>query len=387
MYSRFFVPPRQSFFLFGPRGTGKSTLIQHLFQNAYRIDLLDDAIYQRLLTNPNHLDSLIEGNPERKQWVIDEVQRVPSLLPLVHAWIEKKKFLFFILTGSSSRKIKRTGADLLGGRALHCRLHGYMAHELGKDFSVKKSLEFGMLPIVWASKEPDRVVDAYLSLYMQLEVQAEGIVRSIESFAKFLQSVSFSHGQMLNYSNVGRDCGVEGKTARAYIEILEDLLLGFRLPVFSVRAKRELVQHEKFYYFDAGIFRAVRPKGFLDSPETIVGAAFEGLILQHVRAWRDYRGKECTLYFWRSRGGAEVDLILYGEEGLFGIEIKSSSKIQRADLKHLLEFRRDYPKTTLVLIYGGKEKLKQQDVWILPAERFLMTLNPALSFEQTIRSV
>ncbi len=381
MYSRFFNPPNSSFFLFGPRGTGKSFLIQRIFPDGYLIDLLLDNTYQKFLIRPSLLNELIEAHPKIKVWIIDEVQRIPELLPLVHHWIEKKKKLQFILTGSSARKLKRKGVDLLSGRALDLKLHGYLASELGEDFSLDKALQFGMLPLVWGAKSKQKTLDSYLSLYMQLEVQAEGLIRHISTFAKFLEVISFSHGQLLNFSHIARDCGVDAKTVRNYVEILEDVLLSFRLPVFLIKAKRKLIQHEKFYYFDVGIYKSIRPQGPLDDPHIITGPALEGLILQQLRAWVDYRNKKDKLFFWRSQNGVEVDVIIYGPSGLYAFEIKSSKYIRDSDLRGLHEFKSDYPIAQCIFLYRGEEKLKRGNILILPVAEFLKNLNPNLDLK------
>ncbi|HEX6566126.1 MAG TPA: ATP-binding protein [Chthoniobacterales bacterium] len=285
--SRFLRYGRDHFFLLGPRGTGKTLWTQHEFPESLRIDLLDPETHRQLAARPERLIEVVEANRRSKQVVIDEIQKLPELLEVVHLLIERKAGQQFILTGSSARKLRRQGVNLLGGRAVQYHLHPYMATELDKKFSLSKALKHGLLPVVWAADDPERVLLAYNSLYLREEVQLEGLVRNVGSFARFLEGMTFSHASVLNLSNVARECQVNRKTVEGFVEILEDLLLGFRLPVFSRRAKRELAAHLKFYFFDAGIFRANRPVGPLDSPEEISGGALEGLVAQHLRAWCD----------------------------------------------------------------------------------------------------
>jgi predicted AAA+ superfamily ATPase len=252
-----------------------------------------------------------------------------------------------------------------------------MAAELGASFAIDSALELGTIPLVVASEHPRDTLDAYITLYLREEVQAEGMVRNIGGFSRFLESMSFSHGAVLNTSEVARECQIGRKTVEGYISILVDLLLSFELRVFSRRAKRRITSHPKFYYFDTGVFRSLRPKGPLDSPEEIHGAALEGLVAQHLRAWIAYRGGGNELSFWRTKSGNEVDFIVYGEDGLSAIEVKNSSSIRPRDLNGLIAFRDDYPETQLVLLYRGRERLKRKGVVCIPCDEFLLQLKPA----------
>ena len=372
---RFFTPPKQSFFLFGPRGTGKSTWLKAHFENALWLDLLDPETFRLYSARPERLEELVLGNPEKKDVVIDEVQKIPELLDVVHALIEKKLGLRFILTSSSSRKLKRTGVDLLAGRAVKRDLHPFMAAELKDKFKLAEALENGLLPLVFKSNDKDSVLKAYASLYVTEEVQAEGLVRNIGNFSRFLEAISFSHASVLNISNVARDCQVERKVVENYVSILEDLLLSCRLPVFSKRAKRELISHNKFYFFDAGVFRSLRPSGPLDKSEEISGAALEGLVLQHLTAWNSYTGEKNKIYFWRTRSGSEVDFVVYGPNVFWAIEVKNAAKISESDLRSLRTFKEDYPECKTYVLYRGKEKLLRRGVQIVPCEDFLLGLN------------
>lgn len=379
LIKRFFLPPHtRSFFLFGPRGTGKSTLIQNqLDENeVIWIDLLRPEIARRLLAQPERLREFIDAYPERKLVVIDEVQKVPSLLAVVHGLIEEKRGLQFILTGSSSRKLKRKGADLLAGRALRCVLHPFMASELGSLFSLSNALEYGLLPLLFDEQDKQNILHAYIHLYLQEEIQAEGLVRNLEDFSRFLEAITFSHGSLLNITNIARECEVKRKTVEGYLSILEDLLLAFHLPVFTKRAQRELVAHPKFYLFDAGVFHILRPKGQLDAPTEIMGAALEGLVAQHLMAWNDYSHDKNTISFWRTRSGTEVDFIVYGATQFWAIEVKNSSKVLNQDIKSLEAFLKDYPEAKAILLYRGTDRVKINNVLCVPCDEFLKQLRP-----------
>ncbi len=371
---RIFTSGRDHFFLLGPRGTGKTQWSLHQYPDALRIDLLDPETLRLLSARPERLIELVEGNRGKSQIIIDEVQKLPALLEVVHLLIERKTGQQFILTGSSARKLRREGVNLLGGRAVRKHMHPYLAVELGKRFSLPTALRQGMLPLVWGADSPADILKAYNGLYLREEVQMEGLVRNVGAFARFLEAMSFSHSSVLNLSNVSRECQVSRKTVEGYLEILEDLLLGFRLPVFSRRAKRELAAHPKFYYFDAGVFRANRPSGPLDAPQEIDGLALEGLVAQHLLAWCDYSAGDHQLYYWQTRSRVEVDFVVYGESGLYAVEVKNSTQVRPEDLRALKNFATDYPQSQRYLLYRGKERFKRDDVLCVPCEDFLLGL-------------
>ena len=375
---RFFDPPSGSFFLFGPRGTGKSTWLRQTYPDAIYVDLLDQEAFRTYLVRPERLGEVIAGQPGAGTVIVDEIQKAPALLDEVHRLMEAEggRGVRFILTGSSARKLRRGGTDLLAGRAVHKTMHPFMAAELGERFNFARSLELGMLPLVLAAADPPETLRSYASLYLREEVQAEGLVRQVGNFARFLEAMSFSHASVLNASQVARECQVNRKTVEGFIEVLEDLLLGFRLPVFSRRAQRQLVQHPKFYYADVGIFRSVRPRGPLDRPEEVGGACMEGLVAQHLRAWIAYGKGERSLHYWRTKAGLEVDFVVYGEDTFLAIEVKRSRSVSRRDVRPLIAFREDYPQATGCLLYGGRERLRINGVLCLPCEEFLRELRP-----------
>ncbi len=376
--------PEKSFFLFGPRGTGKSTWVRKTFPGAVRLDLLQADTFRTYSAKPETLRDLVAADEGPRTVVIDEVQKIPSLLEMVHTLMEERKNLRFILTGSSARKLKRAGVDLLAGRAVVRTLHPFLAFELGDGFHFAKALRDGLLPLVWESREPEDVLKAYAALYLREEVQMEGLVRNIGDFSRFLEAASFSHASELNLSNLSRECQIERKTAEGYMGVLEDLLLGFSLPVFTKRAKRATSARPKFYYFDAGVYRSLRPRGPLDRAEEIEGQALEGLVAQHLRAWNAYGGEKSALSFWRTRSGAEVDFVVYGPEGFWAIEVKNSGRIRDEELRPLQTFLEDYPEAKGLFLYRGKDRLKKGKVLCLPCEDFLRQLKPGRRLDAEI---
>ncbi|MFH1232767.1 MAG: AAA family ATPase [Patescibacteria group bacterium] len=373
---RLFKMPKQSFFLFGPRGTGKSTLLKQIYPNALWIDLLEPDIFRSYSSKPERLKEIVFAHLQKKTIIIDEIQKIPELLNVVHFLIEKKINKQFILTGSSSRKLKKTGVNLLAGRLLKKTLYPFIATELGKKFNLKNILTTGLLPLIVSANKPLDTLKSYIALYVREEVQMEGLVRNIGNFSRFLEAISFSHGSILNTSNIARECEVERKTVEGYITILEDLLLAHRIPVFAKKAKRAIISHSKFYYFDVGVFRSLRPLGVLDKPEEIEGPALEGLIFQHLMAWNSYQGEKNKIYFWRTKSGSEVDFIVYGEKIFWAIEVKNSAKVRSEDLRALKTFKIDYPESKAFFLYRGEERIKKNGILCLPCEEFLLKLNP-----------
>jgi predicted AAA+ superfamily ATPase len=379
--ARFFTPPAESFFLFGPRGTGKSTFMKQRFPDACYVDLLDPEMVRSFSAKPERLAEVVRGQGGQKCFVIDEIQKVPELLSVIHQLIEEKQGYTFVLTGSSARKLKRTGVDMLGGRALLKTMHPFLASELGERFHLEEALQRGLLPLVYSSANPEDVLRSYAALYLREEVQMEGLVRNVGNFSRFLEAISFSHASILNLSNVARDCMVERKVVEGYTAILEDILLGFRLPVFTRRAKRELAGHPKFYLFDAGVFRSLRPRGPLDRPEEMEGQALEGLVAQHLRGWLAYSQEKSDLYFWRTRSGVEVDFVVYAPSGLWALEVKNTATIRPADLRGLKSFRDEYPESRAILLYRGRERLLREGVLCLPCSDFLTHLLPGKTID------
>lgn len=378
MYARTIRPPQQkSFFLFGPRGTGKSTWVRSVFKGSLYLDLLESELYNLLLASPQRLETMIP--PGYEGWVvIDEIQRVPELLNEVHRLIENRGILF-VLTGSSARKLRRKGTNLLAGRALTRRMHPLTAVELGRDFTVNHSLKRGQMPMTFSDPEPEAYLSSYIHTYLREEVQQEGLTRNLQAFARFLDVASFSQASPLNISEVARECNVNRKLAEEYFNILEDLLLAVRLPAFKKRAQRRLAVHPKFFLFDAGVYRAIRPKGILDRPEEIDGAALETLVFQELRAINDNFDLGYDLYYWRTANQMEVDFILYGERGLIAIEVKRTATLRNRDLSGLRAFCQDYPMARAILIYGGRYRRYEGNVEAVPIQEALPGLYDLLA--------
>ena len=373
MYSRLINSPEgKSFFLFGPRGTGKTTWVKAAFPKAVYVDLLEAELFNNLLANPQRLENLIPGG--FKDWIIiDEVQRVPELLNEVHRLIEKYKYRF-ILTGSNARKIKRKGQNLLAGRALTCYMHPLTVSELGKDFNLGLSLKYGQLPSVYMEKDPKAYLESYVKTYLEEEIQQEGLTRNLAGFARFLEAASFSQGSILNISSVARECSVERKVVESYFSILEDLLMAYRVPVFVKKVKRRMISHPKFFFFDAGVYRTLRPAGPLDMPEEIEGISLETLLFQELNAANtDYR-LGYKIYYWRTADNAEVDFVLYGDKGIRVFEIKRTKRISGSMLKGLKSFLVDYPMSKAYFVYGGSREMSDGKISILPIEDALRRL-------------
>lgn len=371
------VPPAGSFFLFGPRGTGKSTWVDATFPGALKVDLLEESIYAELLGHADRLEAMADAQGGGVI-VIDEVQKLPSLLDEVHRLIEKRRFRF-VLTGSSARKLRRSGADLLAGRARTLTMHPFTAAELGKQFNLAHAIRFGMLPSVWAGADPGEYLRSYVGTYIRQEVQHEALVRNLAGFNRFLEAASFSQGGVLNMQAIASDCGINRKTIENHFDLLEDLLLSVRLPVFARRAKRKLTSHPKFYFVDAGIYRAIRPRGPLDAEEEVDGAAIETLVLEALRAENANHDLGYEIFFWRTTDQKEVDFVLYGERGLHAFEVKRASRFREDDIAALRLFCDDYPEASGCLLYGGRQSYRFGRIEVVPLEKGLAGLAQRLS--------
>lgn len=378
LLSRFLQPPASSFFLFGPRGTGKTTWLRQQLPDALVVNLLQPETYRELTARPERLRELVRGNPDRRDVVLDEVQRVPELLHVVHDLLESPNAPRFVLTGSSARKLRRGGVNLLAGRATMRSLHPFMAAEY-PAFDLHQSLQMGLVPLVVGAADPGDTLAAYVAAYIEQEVRAEGLVRNVGNFARFLEVASFSHAAVLTVSNIAREAAVHRKAVEGFLDVLEDLLIAFRVPVFSKRAARATVAHPKFYYFDTGVFRSLRPTGPLDHPSEIDGAALEGLVAQHLRAWIAYTGNALDLYYWRTRSGLEVDFIVYGDTDFLALEVKNTDRVRPEDLRGLRAFREDYPECRPLMLYRGTERLEIDGIPCWPVEEFLLALRPGHS--------
>jgi len=373
---RILNPPKESYFLLGPRGTGKSTWLLHQYPDSTRIDLLLGEEERRFSAYPERIRDIAEAMPKGTTLILDEIQRVPRLLPEIHALLEADKDIQYIMTGSSARKLRRSVSDLLGGRAFLRQMGPFLASELKEKFSLEKALKTGLIPLVWKSTDPEKRLLDYLHLYLREEVQAEGLVRQIGDFSRFLEVASFSHAAVWATTDISRESGVKRATVNNYLQILEDLLLAFTLPVFSRRAKRKLIARSKFYFFDVGVYRILRPQGILDNTQEIEGWALEGLVAQHLRSWVLAQSQPHSLSFWHTQTKLEVDFIIYGPRGFWAIEVKRSANMGPADARGLQAFQQEYPEAQCFFVIPGKRRESYRGFLIIPMEEFLLGISP-----------
>ncbi len=368
-----------SIFLFGPRGCGKSFWLKENLKSPFvYIDLLDTEINFDLQVNPSRLKRYI--GTDKDAWiVIDEVQKIPALLDEVHRLIENDRRKF-ILTGSSARKLRKDSSNLLAGRALTYKMYPLTAVELAEDFDIAKSLQYGHMPSIYDNNGLDtaKYLESYIKTYLKEEVQQEGLSRNISAFARFLEIASFSQASTLNISEIAREAALKTTTVSNYFDLIEDMLISYRLPVFTKRAKRRMIAHPKFFYFDSGIYFNLRPKSILDSIPEAEGASLETLIYQDLIAINDYYDLKYKIFYWRTAYGNEVDFILLGTKKLIAIEAKHSSRVHRKDTKSLKSFKEDYPEADLYLIYLGSTRQDIDGVKVIPATDFLLNLDKFL---------
>ncbi len=373
---RLMNPPQGSYFLLGPRGTGKSTWLAHQYPDAVRIDLLLGEEERRFSSYPEKIRDVVAGMPAGSTLILDEIQRVPRLLPEIHALIESKKEVQYIMTGSSARKLRKSVSDLLGGRALLRQMGPFLASELQEQFSLEKALKVGLLPLIWESTDPAERLSNYIYLYLKEEVQAEGLVRQVGDFSRFLEIASFSYGSIWTTADISREASVKRSTVDNYFQILEDLFLAFSLPVFTRRAKRRLIAHPKFYFFDLGLYRVLRPQGILDSPKEIEGWPLEGLVAQHLRFWVSVQHQPHSLSFWRTQTGLEVDFVIYGPRGFWAIEVKRSANLGPDDVRGMNAFKEEYPEAVCLFLTPTKRRETYRGFPVIPIEEFLLNIAP-----------
>ena len=370
------LPQGQSAFLWGPRKTGKSTLLRQRFPDAARFDLLDTRLLLDLTRSPWVLAERLSALGEKKlanPVIIDEVQKVPAILDEVHRLIEDKG-VGFVLCGSSARKLKRSHSNMLGGRAWRFSLHPLTYREI-PDFDLLQALNRGLIPQHYDTNRYRRALAGYVDDYLKEEVFDEGLVRNTPAFSRFFDALSFSHGELLNFSNIARDCGVDSKTVREYFQILVDTLVGTLLEPFSRRRSREVITRApKFYLFDVGVAghlmgrRVERPTG----PE--FGRAIEHLVLMEVLAYRSYRELDLPLRFWRTKSGLECDFVL-GRDGEVAIEVKASARLRPSDLRSIRVYVEEHHPQRAIVVCNERDARRTSDgIWILPWERFLEQL-------------
>lgn len=376
MIKRAFAFPenlRHSAFLWGPRQTGKSTLLDAAFPEARRYDLLRSDEYRRLSAHPGLIREEceaagLEGRSQKSPIVIDEIQKVPDLLDEVH-WLMEKRRLRFILCGSSSRRLRRGGVNLLGGRAVRFRLHPFVSREI-RDFSLERALNHGLLPRHYLEDEPRPLLEAYIGDYMREEVAAEALTRNVPAFARFLEAAALSNGQIVNHGNIARECGISSPTVKSHFQILVDTLLGGYVPAFTERAKRRVILAPKFYFFDVGVVGALTRRGKVEKGSELFGRAFEHYLYQEIAAHADYSGLGYPIAYWRTASGFEVDFILGG--GDVAVEVKGTPLARTEHMKGLRAFREDHGARRAILVTLDKEPRKTEDgIEVLPWKVFL----------------
>ena len=369
------APGTETFFLWGPRQAGKTTLLRQSYPDARWVDLLRSDDFRRYSANPEFLRQEIEadGPDPTRQVVIDEVQKVPALLDEVH-WLMENRGLSFALCGSSARKVRRGAANLLGGRAVRLELRGLTAGELGDDFDLTRMLNHGYLPRIYGASRPRRLLDAYVADYLREEVAAEGLVRNLPAFSGFLDAAALSDSEIVNISNVARECGVSNHTAKGYFGILEDTLLGRWLPAYRRRRKRRLTAAPKFYFADIGVVNRLARRGEVAPGSELYGKAFENWVHHELSAFVGYREVDDELSYWRLPSGIEVDFVL-GDVRL-AVEAKASARIDRNHLKGLRAIAQEYPETGRRVVVCLEPRARRTDdgIDILPAETFLHRL-------------
>lgn len=335
-----------SIFLFGARQTGKSTILRQQFPGSIYIDLLDSQVKSRYERRPVLLYETLKDKAAGTIVIIDEIPEVPQLLNEVHRLISEKGLLF-ILCGSSARKLKRKGYNTLGGRAFPTFLFPFVSAELA-DFDIDKAVNCGMLPPHYLAQNPWRKLSAYIDVYLKEEIKEEALVRNLGAFQRFLEVAALTDGEMVNYNNIAQDCGVSAATVASYFDILEDTLVGYRLPAFTRVMKRRLVQAPRFYYFDVGIANHLLHRKDLVRGTTAYGHAFEHLVIQELYAFLHYRHSDEKLSFWRTYTGVEVDAVI--GDARVAIEIKSVEEVLPRHVKGLLSFGDDYPESRRLIV-------------------------------------
>ena len=360
----------ESIFFFGARQTGKTTLLKKLFPATRYYDLLNNEQFERLGRHPELLREDLQDMPADTLVIIDEIQKLPSLLDEVQ-WLMVNRELRFILTGSSARKLKRSGVNLLGGRAVINNFYPLVSAEL-EDFDIDRAVNNGMIPRHYLISDARKRIQGYIGTYLNVEIQAEAIVRNLPSFNRFLESAALTSGEMLVYNNIATDCGVSAVTVKSYFEILTDTLFGYVIPAYAKVVKRRLIQAPKFYLFDVGITNYLRHRSHLQQGSPEYGQAFEHLVIQELVAYLGYQQRLDELSYWRTGSGIEVDAVL--GDAKVAVEIKSATEINSNHLKGLRSFGEDYPQARLIAVSLDMYRRRRDRFEIIPVREFLQDL-------------
>lgn len=361
---------KESCFLWGARQTGKSTLLKAMFPNAPYYDLLLSGEFARLSRHPELLREELLAKSLTGPVIVDEVQKIPQLLDEIQ-WLIVNKNISFILCGSSARKLKRGGGNLLGGRALKYELYPFTSREI-TDFNLLRALNHGLLPRHYLSENSKKLCQAYVDNYLTEEISAEALTRNLQAFSRFLEIAAFSNGEIVNYTNIATETGVSSVTVKEYFEILQDTLIAYFVPSYRKRPKRRVFNAPKFYFFDVGIASFLLKRGEIVPQSENFGRALEHFVLQELIAHSHYSGMDYKISYWRSTSGFEVDFILGDHE--IAIEIKGSLEVQKRHLKGLQAFHEEYhPKRSIVVSLDSNPRLISK-IEIIPIHDFLKDL-------------
>ena len=371
---------QSSLFLFGPRQVGKTYLIKHTLSPDIFVDLLKHSEFLRYAKDVSLLSGEVKAlNKDKGLIVIDEIQRCPELLNEVQLLMEDKPQLQFILTGSSARKLKRTGVNLLGGRAITLHLYPFTHEELGESFVLEEAMHFGTLPRIALEKKREdkiRLLKSYVETYLQEEIHQEALTRNIPAFAKFLELAAYENGNLINFQSLTREVGVHSKTIKEYFHILEDTLLGFLIYPYGKSPRTKIVAHPKFYFFDGGVVGALRNElsSNLVQGTPPYGRAFEHFIMLEIKRWLDYSEIESKMSFFRTTDGAEVDLILEVGQEVWPIEIKASSEPRLSDVRGLKSFIKDHKYTRALCVCLTPRAFVADNIEFVPWPSFMREL-------------
>jgi predicted AAA+ superfamily ATPase len=368
------LPSRRSAFLWGPRKTGKSTYLREKFPQSIIYDFLQTDLFLEFSKRPSLLRERLlskESQLLKQPVILDEVQKIPQILEEVH-WLMENKGLRFILCGSSARKLKRGKANLLGGRAWRFEMFPLVSAEL-VDLDLLKVLNHGMIPIHYLEDSSERSLKAYTQDYLKEEVIAEGLTRNIPAFSRFFDAMAYSHGELTNYSNIARDCGVDSKTVREYYQILVDTLMGRLVEPFKRRQDRQIITKAgKFYLFDVGVAGAITKRKIVEARGELFGKAFEHFLLMELVAHSSYNELDYEINFWRTKSGLEIDFVL--GKGEVAIEVKGSNRVEQRDLRSMMAFIEEYAPKKALLVCNEREERVQGQIRIMPWRRFLEDL-------------
>ncbi|MFY7922391.1 MAG: ATP-binding protein [Gemmatimonas sp.] len=369
-------PPARSTFLFGPRGTGKSTYAKQCFPDAVMLDLRSGPIARALAAEPERLHETLDAAPANRWVVIDEVQRVPAILDAVHQRMDREPERRFLLTGSSARSLHRAGVNLLGGRAGRRIMSPFLAAELGTAFCLTVAQRIGLLPVIWTADSPEQALADYATVAVFDEVRAEARVRQIDGFARALEQLALSHASVISPTAIAQLAAVKKSTVVDWIDVLESMFLIARVPVFSTRpSRRALAAQPKLYFADTGIAAAFRPTEHTRAAPDAIGASREGLVYQHLAAWCA-AARDARLTTWRTTGGVEVDFVVESSDGLVAIEVKSGHTLRPADRRGLLAFHDEFPDARLIVLADSPLQQQQGPITIFPIAEFLLGIVP-----------